>query len=359
MAKRLWVVLWVALVPKLLEGVTVGELRNSTGGDSFRCLLVFGDSSVDPGNNNNLKTSVKSNYPPYGKDFIHGRPTGRFSDGRLATDFIVEALGHRKGVLPAFLDPTLRQEDLPYGVSFASAGSGYDDLTADLAGVLRVSRQLEYLKHYKIHLRKVVGDYDRAEEVISKGVFVISLGSNDLLQNYFVEPIRPKQFTLQGYTHYLVSRMLRYLQEMQRQGARRVIVVGVPPLGCMPIVRTLEGNGSQRCVESINGAAFSLNSKIQREIRAANALLNMKIVYADIYSPIKRVVDNPRKYGFRETCKGCCGSGTYEYGDTCRGLSTCADPTEYVFWDAIHPTQRMYKVLADHILDSVTRDFFL
>lgn len=52
-------------------------------------ILVFGDSSVDPGNNNNLpNTWHKGNFLPYGKDFSHSLPTGRFTNGRLCTDFI-------------------------------------------------------------------------------------------------------------------------------------------------------------------------------------------------------------------------------------------------------------------------------
>lgn len=51
-------------------------------------LLVFGDSTVDPGNNNNLTTAFKSNFRPYGREFADHMPTGRFSDGRLTTDFV-------------------------------------------------------------------------------------------------------------------------------------------------------------------------------------------------------------------------------------------------------------------------------
>ena len=50
-------------------------------------LCVFGDSVVDAGNNNNLATVVKANFPPYGRDFVTHRPTGRFCNGKLATDF--------------------------------------------------------------------------------------------------------------------------------------------------------------------------------------------------------------------------------------------------------------------------------
>lgn len=71
-----------------LMDVDVQQLRKLASKYNVTSLLVFGDSSVDPGNNNVLSTTMKSNFPPYGKDFFNARPTGRFCDGRLATDFI-------------------------------------------------------------------------------------------------------------------------------------------------------------------------------------------------------------------------------------------------------------------------------
>lgn len=51
-------------------------------------VIVFGDSIVDPGNNNNLKTPAKANYPPYGQDFPGHFPSGRFSNGKIPGDFL-------------------------------------------------------------------------------------------------------------------------------------------------------------------------------------------------------------------------------------------------------------------------------
>lgn len=50
-------------------------------------LIIFGDSVVDVGNNNDLKTIIKSNFLPYGRDFVKHKPTGRFCNGKLASDF--------------------------------------------------------------------------------------------------------------------------------------------------------------------------------------------------------------------------------------------------------------------------------
>lgn len=55
---------------------------------SAPALFVFGDSTVDPGNNNYVGTIFKSDFPPYGEDLRSQLPTGRFSNGKLPTDFI-------------------------------------------------------------------------------------------------------------------------------------------------------------------------------------------------------------------------------------------------------------------------------
>ncbi|KAB8109807.1 hypothetical protein EE612_046288, partial [Oryza sativa] len=54
-------------------------------------VIVFGDSTADTGNNNFIQTMARGNYPPYGRDFAGGVATGRFSNGRLAADFVSEA----------------------------------------------------------------------------------------------------------------------------------------------------------------------------------------------------------------------------------------------------------------------------
>ena len=40
-------------------------------------MLVFGDSTVDPGNNNRLQTAAKANFLPYGVSFYGGKQAHR------------------------------------------------------------------------------------------------------------------------------------------------------------------------------------------------------------------------------------------------------------------------------------------
>nr|AFK45273.1 unknown [Lotus japonicus] len=326
------------MMPWCSFAVDIQPARQWAAKSNVSCILVFGDSSVDPGNNNVLRTSMKSNFPPY---------------GRLATDFIAEALGYRQ-MLPAFLDPNLKVEDLPYGVSFASAATGFDDYTANVVNVLPVSKQIQYFMHYKIHLRKLLGE-ERAEFIIRNALFIVSMGTNDFLQNYFIEPARPKQFSLLKFQNFLLRRMSKDIEVMHRLGARRLVVVGVIPLGCIPLTKAIMGQ-NDTCVASLNKVASSFNAKLLQQISNLKAKLGLQTYYVDVYGMIQSAVMNPKKYGFEEGSKGCCGSGIYEYGDTCRGMSTCSEPDKYVFWDAVHPTQKMYKIIADDVIESVTKE---
>ena len=49
-------------------------------------LYIFGDSTVDAGNNNNLSTTARAISLPYGIDFNH-TATGRFTNGLTVPDY--------------------------------------------------------------------------------------------------------------------------------------------------------------------------------------------------------------------------------------------------------------------------------
>ncbi|KAL8192139.1 hypothetical protein R6Q57_028001 [Mikania cordata] len=351
MIMRAFVVLLAVLVVHA-QAIDVAKLRLFAAKNNMSCIYVFGDSSVDPGNNNNLVTDQKVNFLPYGKDFYDGRPTGRFTNGRLATDLIADALGHTR-YIPAYLDPNLTNAQLVNGVSFASGGSGYDDLTAQLSNVISLSKQLEYFREYKARLGRLVGK-KKAEEIVTNGVFLLSMGTNDFLQNYYLEPTRSNQFTIDKYQDFLISAMTKYIKAMHAEGVRRLTVVGMEPFGCVPLIRALKG--TVKCDDEYNKVALSFNSKIKSLMATLEPSLGIKNFYTDIYGLVFDVVQNPKKYGFVEASKGCCGSGL-DFGQTCKGLPTCVDRSKYVYWDAVHFTEEMYKIISEEALKTLMKTF--
>lgn len=82
---------------------------------------------------------------------------------------------------------------------------------------------------------------------------------------------------------------------MHRLGATRLVVVGVPPFGCMPLVKAIMGTTT--CVKSYNTAAFSFNSKIREKLATLKATLGMKIAFVDTYTILQHAINNPTIYG--------------------------------------------------------------
>ena len=80
----MYVTLWLLSVSIKASGSPLAQ--ETTSGAFF----IFGDSSVDPGNNNYIETipENQANYKPYGQNGFFESPTGRFSDGRVIVDYI-------------------------------------------------------------------------------------------------------------------------------------------------------------------------------------------------------------------------------------------------------------------------------
>ncbi|XP_010920106.1 GDSL esterase/lipase EXL3 [Elaeis guineensis] len=310
-------------------------------------VIVFGDSIVDPGNNNAIKTVVKCNFPPYGVDFIGHKPTGRFSNGKIPTDFIASKLGVKE-LLPAYLGTTLGPEDLLTGVSFASGGTGFDPLTSRVASVLSMAEQLELFQEYKEKVRAIAGA-KRADEILSKALYLVCAGSDDIANTYFTTPFRRTHYDISSYSNLLLHSASNFLQELIHLGARKIGVAGIPPIGCVPSQRTLSGGILRHCAPGHNQMAELFNSGLTKEIRRLGDKHRVKVVYIDIYTILLDMIQRPNNYGFEVSTKGCCGTGDLEVSVLCNGLTStiCTDVSQYVFWDSYHPTERAYKVLVD------------
>ncbi|XP_061353765.1 GDSL esterase/lipase EXL3-like [Gastrolobium bilobum] len=325
---------------------------------SVPAVLVFGDSIMDTGNNNNnLLTTARCNFPPYGQDFEGGIPTGRFGNGKVPSDLIVEELGIKE-LLPAYLDPNLKSSDLATGVCFASGGAGYDPLTSQLASAIPLSGQLDLFKEYIGKLKGLVGE-DRTNFILANSLFFLVLGSNDISNTYFLSRVRQLQYDVPSYTDLMVRSASNFLKEIYQLGARRIGVFSAPPIGCVPFQRTAAGGIERKCVAQYNDAIELFNSKLSNELDSLNQNFpNSRIVYIDVYNPLLDIIVNYQNYGYKVGNRGCCGTGTVEVVFLCNLLvPRCPNVLEYVFWDSFHPSESVYRKLVAPILRKYMYDF--
>ena len=85
---------------------------------------------------------------------------------------------------------------------------------------------------------------------------------------------------------------------MYGTGARKIGVLGIPPIGCMPSQRTLKGGLQRQCADNYNQMAELFNTKLIAEISNLNRKYpEARIVYGDIYNLPLDLIYNPQKYG--------------------------------------------------------------
>ncbi|XP_059663581.1 GDSL esterase/lipase At2g30220-like [Cornus florida] len=304
-----------------------------TYAQKFPAILIFGDSILDTGNNNYINTVVKANFPPYGIDFPGNVATGRFSNGKLVSDFLAEMM-EIKDTVPPFLNPNLSAEDLRTGVCFASAGSGFDELTTAESGVIPVLKQPEYLRSYIQKLKTVVGE-EEARRIIHGSLVVLNAGTNDILISFYGNPTRGFSFSLNGYYDFLLTKLQTFVQELYELGCRKMVIAGLPPMSVPN-----QAADSQ----PYNQKLVSLLPRLQASLPGS------KLVYGNIYDPLIDMVANPLKYGFVDVMRSCCGYGLRGTGPLCTpNTPVCPNPSQFMFWDIIHPTEAAYRPLAEAI----------
>ncbi|KAM7260282.1 hypothetical protein ACFE04_016023 [Oxalis oulophora] len=330
-------------------------INGAANSSKFSAVLVFGDSTVDTGNNNYIPTIMKGDIFPYGKDYAGHIANGRFSNGKLVPDFIANFFGIKESV-PPFLDPNLSDDDIRTGVSFASAGTGFDDLTAQVSNVIPIWKQIDMFKKYIERLRGIVGEAE-ANKTIYNSLVIISAGTNDFAIGYYNLPIKSLSFSVSGYQDFLLGKLQNLLKELYELGCRNIVVAGLPPVGCLPISMSakLQFFPVRTCLEDQNSDARAYNNKLTSLLPQIQAQLQgSRLFYADIYKPLNELLQNPAKHGFVETKKGCCGTGLVEATFLCNTLTPlCRNPSQYVFFDSIHPSEATYKFMTESLIQDI------
>ncbi|KAJ1280978.1 hypothetical protein BS78_04G273600 [Paspalum vaginatum] len=342
--KSLTMVLLVVLL------VCVGLLASppaaaAAGGEEVHlvpAVYVFGDSTVDVGNNQYLPGNSALQLP-YGIDFPHSRPTGRFSNGYNVADFVAKLLGFKRSP-PAYLSLTPRTSRQLLrglrGANYASGGSGILDTTGN---TITLTKQIEYFAATK---SKMVADSGggqgslSVDELLSRSLFLISDGGNDMfafLQRNGTASEAPSLYAD------LLSNYTRHVRALHSLGARRFGIVDVPPIGCVPSVRVTSPDGASRCVDGANALARGFNDALRAllaNLTASGALPGARYSVGSSYNVVSYFTAHPGAAGFTEVARACCGGGRLNAQTGCTPNATyCANRGQYLFWDGVHGTQ--------------------
>ncbi len=149
--------------------------------------------------------------------------------------------------------------------------------------------------------------------LVSTGLFVVWGGAND--------------FFASGSPIVAAGDIDAIVAALVGDGAQHILVPGLPDLGLTPEFFGVAG-----------ATAYS---------QAFNATLIAGLppgaTYVDTYNLLHSISSNPSAYGFTNV-KDPCFNGT----------TVCSNPSQYVFWDGVHPTTAADAVLAKEFASAAT-----
>ncbi|XP_027367660.1 GDSL esterase/lipase At5g03610-like [Abrus precatorius] len=289
-------------------------------------LFVFGDSYVDTGNFAN-SGSYK---PPSGITFP-GSPAGRFSDGRVLTDYVASFL--------KIESPTpyrLRNSsNVQYGINFAYGGTGISKTLVDGPNVTVQIDEFEKLIEQKVY---TISD-------LESSIALVNAGGND----YTHALTNGSVFDLPDFTESLVKQLCQDLKRIHNLGINKIAVGLLQPIGCLPALNLISLRTT--CVEFLNSISRTHNKILLQNVQEINKESGKSVVIpVDLYTSFVSAIESMQKRGagnstWMNPLQPCCeGVGL---GDSCgkvddkgeKKYRLCDNPDISFFWDTVHPSQ--------------------
>ncbi|XP_038901048.1 GDSL esterase/lipase At1g71250-like [Benincasa hispida] len=225
-----------------------------------------------------------------------------------------------------------------------SSGQSYQSLNQQLRQVLDAIQLL----------RLRLGQH-ATRHFIQSSLFYLSFGEVDFINLYLLNSTEG-MYGGEEFARLLVSQMVIAIRNLQEAGARKIVCMGILPLGCTPRVlsqwrdspaATFDEKG---CVKEMNELVGKYNKVMGEEMVKLNAEFgDAQMVFCDAYKGMMEIIGNPTKYGFKESRSACCGVGWNNASVVgCVAMEiACREVRRYVWWDLYNPTAAVNSLLAD------------
>ena len=295
----------------------------------YDSIVVFGSSLSDPGNafvvlsdpskfgfDESCNPLTPMNVPPYDTLDALLIPDGSYAKGGHHVSngaTWVEHLARGKG-LSGFVRPALRNKGME-ARNYAIGGARANDYSCRF----NLSNQLgAYLASFS--------------EMSADTLFIIELGSNDLRDALATLPNDPAPIIENAITNIGTAIVTLY-----SLGARQFLLMNAPDIGQTPAVLTLDS-----MIPGLAAAATGLTNAYNLNLLVLqgnlNSYPNMDVRIFDLNALLYSIIANPDSYGIEITNAPCITPNVPPY--------KCSKPDTYLFWDGIHPTEAVHRIMA-------------
>ncbi|KAG0627096.1 hypothetical protein M758_2G173600 [Ceratodon purpureus] len=356
---------------------------------NFPAVYAFGDSLTDNGNAIAAFPDQFANaeLDPNGVEFpMHA--ADRYSDGKLVVDFL--AFGVRQKPIYPVLRGTAG--DFTFGTNFAASGAPARSVKvwrkdAGFSTPFSLDVQQQWFERYKVRVwfyeSPIFNPNGRIWQslpklaTVNESLFLVWSGYQDYFSGLYDKTLTPKQTlkivpdVVEAIANHLTKMVtpVSYTPPASKTlimpTASTILVVNLPPLGCVPAMLTLYGGphakyDSHGCLSDLNKITREHNELLAKkvdELRAKHP--DVKLLYGDAHSVYTDILKDPKKYNVTSPLKACCGvGGAYNFNKevTCGHTGMfenkvvnltvappCPNPAAHISWDGIHTSNTFNK----------------
>ncbi|KAK7300334.1 hypothetical protein RJT34_11177 [Clitoria ternatea] len=316
---------------------------NVKNGSHVSALYVLGDSSVDCGNNTLF-------YP-----LLHGRLSSypcNGSDATLLPQLLAEKIGLPS--IRSFYGQNGSLEEVLGGLNFGSTQATI--MNQGSYSPQSLNQQLRQVSE-TLQLLQLQLNQDTALQFTKSSIFVLSFGKEDYI-DLFLDNNSTSQMIQHGaqyFANILANQMANAVRYLYDVNARKIICLGILPLGCTPRIawesnhRSAGDYNRNSCVEHVNDWVIEYNRLLNEKIGKLNKEFpDALMVFCDVYNGMMEIINEPWLYGFEDVKSACCGLGLNGAVIGCISMDmTCHQASTHVWWDLFNPTQAVNAILAD------------
>ncbi|ABM03491.1 lipolytic enzyme, G-D-S-L family protein [Psychromonas ingrahamii 37] len=299
----------------------------------YDSIVVFGTSLSDTGNafillsdpsrfgfDESCGLGTPVNVPPYDKLDDLLVPDGSYAKGGHHVSnggTWIEEMARSKG-LAGSVRPTLRNDGLK-ARNYAVGGARAWPREGDFPCRFNLSDQLNA---YLVDFATASADT----------LFVLEFGANDV-RDALGSPV-PLVVIERA-----IFEIYNTIEELYSRGARQFLLMNVPDIGQTPAVQILDGSFPD--LDLAVAATYltnAFNVALQDLQENLNSFPNIDVRIFDANALLNKIIANPDDYGIEVTDVPCVTPNVPPY--------KCKKPDTYLFWDGIHPTKAVHKIMA-------------
>jgi len=298
-------------------------------------LFVFGDSLSDSGNSKAVSNAASSplniTFPPSPPYF-----GGRFSNGEVAAEILWKAFNPGD----TSFKPSLVAGGTNYAIGGATSGQKNVISLRNDIGLLTLAYEDKGNAWELPQFTNAPPAFDPATSLFMvwffpNDVFWDTTTSQASVGGFNNSSVPPSSAGLIPAATYNIKGTVQALFD---KGARKFLVPNTPNLGSTPEYR----------IDPVLGPKYTQYSK------DFNQALAVAIGELSVANPGIEIVDFQTDDLFEELRGNGAGFGFTNVQDRCLvGLTPCADPDSFLFWDGNHPTAATHRILGQRFFQSV------